>query len=125
MRARAGFHRPPENVEMPSSPPPKPGDLKKQRDPLERMADALEKLTVEPEVEIELGPPLCPHCGKLNPMVTVPAQEEQGGPLVELFHMMWCQHCEKGFYVVTESYSCHRDFTEAKAEIEERRAGLS
>lgn len=93
-------------------------------DPLERIADALEKLASDPEVEIEMGPPLCPSCGKLNPVIKISAQEEQSGPMVELVTPAMCENCGGQLFIVTESYSVHRNLDTAKEEIYARRAGM-
>lgn len=85
-----------------------------------RMANALEKLTTDPEIEIEAGPPICPHCGQFDPTVRV-AEGGGGGPLSEFVLIAACDNCKKMMYVLTESYSVHRVPETAKAEIDERR----
>lgn len=94
-------------------------------DPLERIADALEKLASDPEVEIEFGYPLCPHCGKMDPEIEVPPQEgTQRGYLSQFFSHLKCMSCGEGFFMVTESYSCHRTLDTVQVEITQRRAGM-
>lgn len=96
-----------------------------EKDPLVRIADALEKLASDPEVEIEVGPPVCPSCGKLNPTVVLPSQEGGQGPMAEIIVNGHCAHCGSPFYIVIESYSMHKTPTTAGEEIEARkRAGM-
>lgn len=95
------------------------------KDPLVRIAEALEKLATDPEVEIEVGPPVCPSCGKLNPDVSLPEQEGGQGPMAEIIVNGACMNCGTPFYIVIESYSMHLKSSTATAEIEARRkAGL-
>jgi hypothetical protein len=95
------------------------------KDPLVRIAEALEKLARDPEVEIEVGPPVCPACGKLNPTVRVPDQAGGQGPMSEILVSGVCMECGSPLYVVIESYSVHQSPTTAAAEIEARtKAGL-
>src|SRR3954466_11811574 len=88
------------------------------KDPLVRIADALEKLAADPEVEIEVGPPVCPSCGKLNPTVALADQEGGQGPMAEIIVNGYCTHCGATFYIVIESYSVHQSVTTAGEEIE-------
>lgn len=87
-----------------------------------RIADALEKLAADPEVEIEVGPPVCPSCGVLNPTVVLPAQEGGQGPMAEIIINCHCAQCGSPIYVVIESFSPHRSSITAKTEIETRKA---
>lgn len=91
------------------------------KDPLVRMAEALEKLASDPEVEIEVGPPICPSCGKLNPVMSLPPQEGAEGRMAELIINGQCGECGKPIYVVIESYSVHNSSLSAINEIQERK----
>jgi hypothetical protein len=83
------------------------------------MSTALEKLATEPEIEIEAGPPLCPHCGKFDPSIQMHGGESSGR-LSEFVLTGQCDNCHKTFYVVTESYSMHTHPDMAVFEIRER-----
>lgn len=85
----------------------------------ERIAVGLEKLAEDPQVEIEAGPPLCPHCGAHDPVVAI-ASEAGRGPLSHVFIPCECLNCARSFFVVIESYSCHADLESAKSELRER-----
>ena len=91
----------------------------------ERIADALEKLASDREVEIEAGPPLCPSCGKLDPEILLPVQQAARGPLSQVVVEGQCAECHQPIYVVIESYACHRSRVTAEQEMREReRAGV-
>lgn len=96
-----------------------------EKDPLVRIADALEKLAADPEVEIEVGPPVCPSCGKLNPTVVLPTQEGGQGPMAEIVVSGSCAHCGMPFFIVIESFSMHKTSKTAIEEIQARKkAGM-
>jgi hypothetical protein len=101
------------------------GITSETKDPLVRIAEAVEKLAAEPEVEIEVGPPVCPSCGKINPTVELPNQEGGQGPMAEIIVNGFCTHCGRSFYIVIESFSVHQSVTTAGEEIEARKkAGM-
>jgi hypothetical protein len=96
-----------------------------EKDPLVRIAEAVEKLAADPEVEIEVGPPVCPSCGKLNPSVTLPAQEGGQGLMSEIIVNGHCNECGAPFFIVIESYSLHMMSSTAVSEINARtKAGM-
>lgn len=84
---------------------------------LERIAVATEKMGADPEIEIESGPPLCPTCGKENPVVDLPPQEGGRGPLGELMIECQCVSCGAAIFTVIESFSCHRRREDAVTEL--------
>ena len=93
---------------------------------LERGVVALEKLNEEVQVEIDPGPPICPHCGTEDPEVTC-MEGESVGPLSEVVIEARCMECENIMYAVVESYSMHRESDTAKDELfyeKRRRAGM-
>lgn len=92
-------------------------------DPLVRIAVALEKLASDPEIEIEAGPPICPHCGKFDPEIQLPEQESARGLMSEVIIVGTCLECKHPIFIVTESYSVHRTSLTATTEIEERKKG--
>ncbi len=87
---------------------------------LERMCVSLEKISNDPEIEIDAGPPLCPSCGTLNPKVRLPQTEGGTGPLGEIMIEAICASCSHTIYVVIESYSCHNDREKATLEAQGR-----
>lgn len=73
---------------------------------LERIAVGVEKMGADPVIEIEVGPPMCPTCGNVNPKVNLPSQEGGWGRLAEMLIEVQCE-CGSSLYVAIESYSCH------------------
>lgn len=108
--------------------PPKPADAAESvrpRDSLSRIADSLEKLASDPEVEIEFGPPLCPSCGKINPMIELdPQTTELSGPMLEIVLPARCLTCKARLFIGIESFSVHQTIETLTEEIEARRAGF-
>jgi hypothetical protein len=86
---------------------------------LERIAVAVEALAIDPEVEINAGPPICPSCGAFDPMLTLAFQEGGTGKMSELIIDGNCQ-CKANVYIVIESYSVHKSSETAIAELKER-----
>lgn len=92
---------------------------------LARIADSLEKLTSEPEVEIESGPPICPHCGKLDPVVIVEPDEGGTGEMSQIVIPCRCTECGQPIYIAIDSYSVHQTVETLKTELEMRKAGTA
>lgn len=88
---------------------------------LAAIARALEKLAADPEVEIEVGPPICPSCGMIDPEILLPEQESLRGPMSELVVDGLCCNCNHQIYIVIESYSVHQGKVTAMNEIRERK----
>jgi hypothetical protein len=91
---------------------------------IERGVVALEKLNEEVQVEIDPGPPICPHCGSEDPEVQC-MEGASTGPLSEIVIEAKCMECDNMLYAVIESYSMHRTSETVKDELfyERRRAG--
>jgi len=87
---------------------------------LERIAVAVEALAVDPEVEINAGPPVCPSCHAFDPRVELAFQEGGTGPMSQIIVNGKCAICEKQFYIVIESYSVHNKLEMAGQELIER-----
>jgi hypothetical protein len=87
---------------------------------LERIAVAVEALAIDPEIEINAGPPVCPSCNAFDPNVTLPFQEGGTGPMSQIIVKGTCQVCSNPFYIVIESYSVHKTLETAGTEIKER-----
>lgn len=91
---------------------------------LERIANGVEKMASDPEIEIEGGPPLCPSCGKMNPIVDLPEQVSERGPLAEISIEATCTHCGNLVIAIPESYSMHRNRQQAVDEIQAKAASF-
>jgi hypothetical protein len=86
---------------------------------LERGVTALERLAQDPVIEMETGPPVCPHCEKMNPTVRV--EESEGiGALGEFVIKATCTHCGNVFYAVPIQWVCAPTVQEAGNVISER-----
>lgn len=86
---------------------------------LERGVSALERLSEDPVIQMETGPPVCPHCERINPVVRV----EEGtatGMLAEFLIQALCQHCNKIFYALPLQWATVKNPSEAKQVITER-----
>jgi len=70
---------------------------------LERIAVGIEKLGDEPEFEIPTAPPVCPHCGKLNP--TIKTDDSAGtGPMGDIFMEVTCMNCSHSWFAVPQGW---------------------
>jgi hypothetical protein len=88
---------------------------------IRRAVIALEKLAEDPVLQIEAGPPICPHCQTINPEVTVVADSGGKGPLSEFAILPECGSCEQKFYAVPIEWAIFTTHQEAEKEIENRR----
>jgi hypothetical protein len=79
---------------------------------LERAAEALERLAEDPVVQIETGPPVCPHCEQMNPLVRVDESSAQG-KLGEFVIQAHCLHCNSVIYGVPLQWQCVKTTDEA------------
>jgi hypothetical protein len=86
---------------------------------LERIARGVERLAEDPVVEIESGPPICPHCNVFNPDVHVNADEGRG-PLYEFFVIAECQNCQNTIYVLPIQWSIFASNKELEAALADR-----
>jgi hypothetical protein len=86
---------------------------------LERAADALEHLAQDPVIQIEGGPPFCPHCERINPVVRVEESSAQG-PLADFIIQAHCVHCNSVFYALPVNWECLKTTEEAKQALQER-----
>jgi uncharacterized protein with PIN domain len=91
---------------------------------LERIATAIEKLAEDPVLEIESGPPICPHCETVNPDVSISEVEEEG-PLIEYLLIPTCSNCGKKFYAVPLEWAMFATPEEAENEIHDRTGMLN
>ena len=83
---------------------------------VEEGVEALKKLGEEVQVEIDPGPPICPHCGTEDPQVSC-MESESIGPLSEIVVEARCRECGEIMYAVIESYSMHQTQETVKSEL--------
>jgi hypothetical protein len=86
---------------------------------LERGVAALESLAQDPVIEMETGPPVCPHCNAMNPKVTVRDSEGQGF-LIDFVIRAECQ-CGRVFYAMPIQWDTAGTLEETEQAISERR----
>jgi len=87
---------------------------------LERGVNALEKLAAdEIEFQVETKPPVCPHCGTMNPIVRVEETANQG-KLAEFFTQAHCLHCNNVFYVIPLQWEILKTVEQTREIIEEK-----
>jgi len=86
---------------------------------LERGVTALEKLAQdEIELQVETKPPVCPHCGRMNPSVRIEINGD--GPLAQFFIAAHCLSCNNVFYVFPLQYETLRTVDEVRQFTEEK-----
>lgn len=85
---------------------------------VKRIAIALETIAAPPpEVQEELPIPKCPHCGTLNPTISV--EESKGsGPISYFVIRGYCDHCGRIAYAVPELWILHPDYQMAERHLE-------
>jgi hypothetical protein len=88
-------------------------------DALNRIAKGVDRLAEDPVIEMEVGPPVCPHCGIFNPKV---AYEDTAGEgqLYEFFMQFICGECDKPFAAVPVQWSMHTNPDSLRQELSER-----
>lgn len=86
----------------------------------ERVAVACEKMAEDPIVEMEIGPPVCPHCNFLNPRVNQPSTDGGDGRLFEFIAEFECLECGKRFIGVPINWSMHTSQDTLQLEIQGR-----
>lgn len=82
-----------------------------------RLTDLIEKAIEQPAVEIEIPPPICPHCRTINPKITV-AEAEATGNLAEFILLATCLKCKKRFYAFAIVWSTHKTHNEIKINVQ-------
>jgi RNase P subunit RPR2 len=88
-----------------------------------RGVEALERLNDEVKIDVEMGAPICPHCGVENPQVRI-MESQSSGPLADVVIRAECMECGEILYAVIESYSMHRTTDTVRDELfYSRRAG--
>jgi hypothetical protein len=86
---------------------------------LERGIEAIERLAEDPVIQIETGPPLCPFCERVNPVIRV-GESENTGALAEFVIRAHCQHCNNVFYGIPLHWSTVKTTEEVREIISER-----
>lgn len=72
---------------------------------LERIALGVERLGEDPVIQMETGPPNCPHCDTVNPIVAV-RESEAAGPMAEFIIRATCENCGYEFYAMPLQWEC-------------------
>ena len=87
---------------------------------LNRIAVACERMAEDPVVEMETGPPACPHCDRMNPVIRV---EESGGTglMAEFVIQAKCEHCGNTFYALPLQYQTVGRLTQINEILEARK----
>jgi len=88
----------------------------------EKIAAALEGFREDNEIQVEFGPPVCPHCGTFNPRVTTHESVSEG-ELADFIIDADCMECGKRMYGVVESYSMHASMETAVEELKSEGRG--
>lgn len=86
---------------------------------LERGVTALELLAQDPVIQMETGPPVCPHCNEMNPLVLV-HESEARGKLAEFVIQAQCLHCDSVFYAIPVQWDTVQTTEQAAQLIAER-----
>lgn len=81
---------------------------------LERIAVAVEKLGEEPEFEIPTSPPVCPHCGMLDPVVGTDVDYKGAGKMSKFFLSFSCTNCAKPFMAVPQGWVNFTELSELR-----------
>ena len=89
------------------------------RELLRRGVKALEALAEDPEIRVEVHPPVCPHCEQVNPVVKV-RETEAEGQLAEFVIRAECLHCHEYFYALPFQMDSVKTITEAQELVQER-----
>jgi hypothetical protein len=87
---------------------------------IERGVVALERMAEDPVVEMEAGPPVCPHCSAFNPEIAV-REEEARGPISGYIVNARCLSCGQEFYAVPHTWRMFTQRAEVEEEMEARR----
>lgn len=87
---------------------------------LERIAVGIEKLADDPVLQVESGPPVCPHCETLNPVVQV-TESSGEGPFSTFCLEPVCGNCGNLFYAVPLEWATFQTYQDAEAELDRRR----
>jgi RNase P subunit RPR2 len=84
-----------------------------------RLVKAVENLAEDPEIQVEVHPPVCPHCEQINPAVKV-RETEAEGQLAEFVIRAQCMNCGNEFYALPFQMDCVSSLVEAQELMQER-----
>ena len=89
-----------------------------EKEILERIAVGIERLGEDPVIHLETGPPVCPHCEEMNPVVHV---EESGGSglLSEFVIRAHCKNCNRVFYALPIQWRCVAEVSEIEPALQQ------
>jgi hypothetical protein len=88
-------------------------------DLIERGVSALERLAQDPVIEMQTGPPVCPHCDEMNPLVEV-SESNARGKLGEVVFKFTCMHCSTIIYGIPLQWQMTETMYEVERLIAER-----
>jgi len=91
----------------------------RQEELIERGVRALERMAEDPVIQVETGPPVCPHCEKINPTVRV-EETTATGALGEFIIQAHCTHCNHVFYAVPYQWAVSKTVSEAGQILKEK-----
>lgn len=93
---------------------------------LERIGNLIEKAINPEDVQIEIPPPQCPNCKRINPTTLFDECQLQG-PFAEYLLAATCLHCKKVFYGLPIVWVTVRNKDEARKLMTEHleRLGLN
>ena|SRR5215510_10428706 len=86
---------------------------------LERGVSALEKLAEDPLLNMEAGPPFCPHCKAHDPEVGI-REAEARGPLSQYVVYAKCGSCDEEFYAAPYVWQIYPNRPDVEKELEAR-----
>lgn len=89
------------------------------RELLRRGVRAIEALAEDPEIKVEVHPPVCPYCEQINPVVKV-RESEAEGQLAEFVIHAECLHCHESFYALPFQMDCVKSISDAQQLMQER-----
>jgi hypothetical protein len=93
--------------------------LERMASSMEQIPSLLKQLGEEPEILIEGGPPLCPHCGAFNPEIEI-ENTDGSGPIFEYYMKARCQNCSHTFYAIPQTWHMFTRISEVEAAMRER-----
>lgn len=71
-------------------------------------------------VEAEGGPPICPHCHKLNPEIELNSEFAGSGPFAEFGMLVVCRNCSKTFCALPDGWAVYKEKEEFMEQLEAR-----
>jgi hypothetical protein len=92
---------------------------RRQEELIERGVVALERMAEDPVINVEVGPPVCPHCETVNPEIRM-EEAEGSGKLSEFVVQGHCLSCNKIFYAIPDHWTTAKNSEHARELLEEK-----